>query len=179
MGDIPTTGLDQILFTKSLNPSRSNHTNSNLNLWYIWGFVIPVVRRIGAWSDSDSIRSRVCTVTKRYLVSQSVSISTRSSFSYVGSGKLFAHVNCLPDMWTSFRSELSITALKRMDQWLSNQPLLFSCGKRSMLKSPSIRIGWGLSLAKLTNDLDFGVPVGCPSNNPDHGYPYHQVYRLW
>jgi hypothetical protein len=123
------------------NPSLCNHPSSNLNLRLPGGLGVPVVKSIGAWSENPSIRSRARTDTIGNLDSQLASISTLSSFSKVGLGRLFAQVNCLPIIVTSLRSKLSITALNRKGQWSSNRPLLFSWRNLSKLKSPPIKIG--------------------------------------
>ena len=138
------TGLSQIFLTISSKPSRCSHPSSNLNRRVHGGLGKPVVNKMGAWSDRSWIRSRAHTDTKGNFDSQSVSISTRSSFSYVGSGRLFAQVKILPIIETSLKSKLSMTVLSRKGQWLSNRPLLFSNGNRSKLNSPPNDHGVGV-----------------------------------
>jgi hypothetical protein len=149
---VPTTKYcSHIFLTISENPSLCNHPSSNLNE-HLWGGEgMPVLSSMGEWSNNDSILGRVCPENSGYFCSQFESISTLSSFSYVGWGRLFSQVNCLTIIDISFKSKLSLTTLNRNDQLLSTAPLLFSCGNLSKLKSPPIIIGCGLLFARLTN----------------------------
>jgi hypothetical protein len=62
---------------------------------------------MGAWSDSPSIRSKAHTYNIGILSFQSVSIETKSIFSYVGSGRLFTQVFCLSIIETFLKSKMS------------------------------------------------------------------------
>ena len=57
------TGFVQTSLTSSSKPSRCSQPNSNLHWWLSWGFGVPVDKRIWAWSDKASIRSKARTVT--------------------------------------------------------------------------------------------------------------------
>jgi hypothetical protein len=104
-----------------MESSRCSHPSSNLNMRLHDCLGIQVVNNMGAWSDNLSIHSRPCTDTIGYLSSQSVSICMRSSFSYIGSGKLLAHVNCRPTIETSLKSKLSMTTLNKKGQQICHQ----------------------------------------------------------
>ena len=127
IGVQPTAGLSHEFLTISAKPSRCNHPNSNLNGRRTVGELVELESRMmGAWSESDSIRSRARTVTIGNFNSHSVSMSTRSSCSYVGTGRLLAQVNCRPDILASRRFKLSITALNKKGQCVSKRSLFFS-----------------------------------------------------
>jgi hypothetical protein len=82
-GDHPVIGPSHTLLTISLNPSLCIQQSSNLNCFLHEGLRVPVVKRMGAWSHSPTIRSRARIDTNGYLSSHSVSINVMSSFSYV------------------------------------------------------------------------------------------------
>jgi hypothetical protein len=113
IGVFPATGLSQMNLTMSEKPSQCNHPSSNLNGRLRCRISVPVVNRIGAWSYKALIRGRARTKTRGNLSSQSESMSNRSNFSYVGSGRLLAQVNCLPTIVTSLKSKLSMTSLNK------------------------------------------------------------------
>jgi hypothetical protein len=113
MGVLPETGISQTFLIISWKPSWYSYPSSNLKGRLHTGLGVPVVKRMGAWSDNFTIRSSARTDTIGYLSSQSVSINMRSSFSYVGIGKLFVHVNYWTIIETSLKSKLSMTALNK------------------------------------------------------------------
>jgi hypothetical protein len=91
MGVLPTNMFVHISLTISIKPTLMSHPNSNLNI----GCVAisdgsPKFSRRGVWSNTSLVRAR--TVVSGNFSSHSVVIRTRSNFSKVGLGKLFAHV---------------------------------------------------------------------------------------
>jgi hypothetical protein len=64
---------------------------------------------MGTWCEKASIQGRARADTIENLYSQSTSIN----FSYIGSEKLFAQINCIPTIKTSLESNLLMNGLSR------------------------------------------------------------------
>jgi hypothetical protein len=93
-------------------PFRKSHPNSNLNIGGPDCIVLSLeFSNNGVWCDISL--DKAITVVVGYFSSLFVLTKILSNFSKVGVCQELAHVYCLPDISSSHRSRLSITALNK------------------------------------------------------------------
>jgi hypothetical protein len=123
IGFAPKVIEDHSLEIISTKPSILSQQSSKeiLALFPRWAYS-PESSSNGVWSEPVLVKGRI--VTKGYFWSHSTLARTLSNFSYVGTALRLVQVNCLLVKAISFRSRLSIIAIK-MKGHLGLKLLLF------------------------------------------------------